>query len=142
MHATLVPAELTSGSAAQISPPAHSVTAKAPLAHCAKEVPTQASSPDVQVLFAVNVANFALSCWASFPFCRAKDEVLDDVTLSEVPVALAEGVASQSPEAVTVTVTVAAEVLGAKVEEAGTVIEDVLLPVPDPELEDPEVEFL
>lgn len=87
---TLVPGELTRGSAVHVSPELHGVVTNFPPTHCAKPPLTQACSPSsghiksarirrnkpnhtpVQGLSAVNDANFWLSACASLPFWTAK----------------------------------------------------------------------
>jgi len=64
-----VPAELTKGRAAQISPEAHATVTNLPPAHCANLEPTQAVSPAVQEELSLRPANLLLRAMASWPFC-------------------------------------------------------------------------
>jgi len=67
-----VPGLLTNGKAWQVRPPAHGVSSKLPLTHCANWPLTQAFWPGVQGELAVSVANCAFSFCAASPLDSAK----------------------------------------------------------------------
>ena len=132
----LVPALLTRGRAAQVTPldaPQSSRT-KEPPTHCAKELPTQAFCPAVHELLAVSVANSAFSFWAACPFASAKEEVeVEEVAAEVVAVAAAAVVATA---VVASTLEHAASAVEDESLEAAVVDSVVLLEELEPEPED------
>lgn len=114
-----VPLLLTSGSPAQINPPAHPVTTNFSPTHCAKPPLTQAFSPAMRqhqlhehrneaiysplhLELAVSVANFLFSAWASRPFCSVNDFAPPVAGATELDAAGGEGVGGRIAVAVAV----------------------------------------
>jgi hypothetical protein len=129
---TVVPGELTSGSARQTVPPAQGWATITPLTHCAKSSPAHDGVVSVHASPALTVANFALSAIAVWPSADAPEPAEVDVAAAAESVEEAAAAASVDEAAASV------EEAAASVEEAASAVEETAAP-PAPALSVPSV---